>query len=145
ARAEVGTSTDARQITRSAALLAAIGYTAPAVSEEAEKAARKSARQFNDAVINRTLRGDDIGYFASPVLGNGVSADAAERLFVAAERHNRKDIEEFAWQNLSKRGQTLAKEGKPLKTEDENKAELARLVKTFSGKKLPLYKSFGVI
>src|SRR5262249_26340142 len=112
---------------------------------EAEKAARKTARQFNDAVINRTLRGDEIGYFASPVLGNGVSADAGERLFVAAERHNRKDGEEFAWQNLSKRGQTLAKDGKPLSTEEENKAELTRLVKNFNGKKLPLYKSFGVI
>src|SRR5262249_38056571 len=118
---------------------------APALPEEAEKAARKPARQFNDVVINRTMRGDDINYFASPVTGSGVAADAAERLFVAAERRNRKDLEEFAWQSMSRRGQSLVKDGKPLKTPEENKAELTHLSKDFAAKKLPVLKSLGIV
>ena len=145
AKSEIVKLGDATQAIRSAALLTAVGYIAPALPEEAEKAARQSTRQFNDAIVNRTMRGDDISYFASPVTGNGVAADAADRLFVAAERQNRKDPEEFAWQNLSKRGQGLAKDGKALKTPEENKAELARLAKAFAGKKLPVYRSFGIV
>jgi len=145
AKAEITKFSDATQTIRSAALLTAVGYVAPALPEDAEKAARKPTRQLNDAIINRTMRGDDINYFASPVTGSGVAADGAERLFVAAERQNRKDPEEFAWQNLSKRGQALAKEGKALKTPEENKAELARLAKNFAGKKLPVFKSFGIV
>jgi len=136
---------DATQAIRRAALLTAVGYVAPALPEDAEKAARQPTRQFNDAIINRTMRGDDINYFASPVTGSGITADSSDRLFVAAARQNHEDPEEFAWQNLSKRGQALAKDGKALKTPEENKAELARLAKNFAGKKLPIYKGFGIV
>jgi hypothetical protein len=142
--AEIRAMGDVAEVIRSIAVLVGVGYVMPAVAEPSDKAARKPARQFNDAVLARALKGDSIGSLASPVLGNAISVDQMERLFLAALRNNRKDLDSFTWEIISKRGESLAKDGKALKTPEENKAELKRLADNFQKNRLPLLQRLGI-
>ena len=143
--AEIGKLGDAAEVVRSIAVLVGVGYVVPAIAESSERPARKTARQFNDAILARALRGDSLGSLASPVMGNAVSADQMERFFLAALRNNRKDVDAYAWEIISKRGETLAKDGKALKTPEENMAELKRLAESFRKGRLPIYTQLGIV
>lgn len=135
---------DASKIVQSIALLVGIGYASPAAVEPIEKAAQKSSRRFNDAILARTAKGDAVNFLASPLLGNAVSVDQMDRLFLDSLRHNRKDIDAYSWDVIRKRGESLAKDGKALKTPEENKAELARLAGNFQKSRLPVFQRLGV-
>ncbi|MGH6933572.1 MAG: methyltransferase regulatory domain-containing protein, partial [Dongiaceae bacterium] len=142
---EIRAMGDVADVVRSIAVLVGVGHISPAVSQAAETAARKSSRGFNDVVLARMLKGDSLSNLASPVLGNTVSTDQMERFFLAALRHNRKDMDAYAWEIISKRGESLAKQGKTLKTPEENQAELKRMAEHFQKNRLPVFTQLGIV
>jgi SAM-dependent methyltransferase len=132
------------QVIRALAVLVAVGYVAPGLPPQTEALARRSTARLNDVILARMLKGEDLGYLATPVLGNGIAIEATDRLFLTALRQGERDPATFAWSGLKRRGQVLIKDGKALSDADENKAELARRLEQFSNRQLPVLRQLGV-
>jgi hypothetical protein len=111
---------------------------------QTEALARRSTARLNDVILARMLKGEDLGYLAAPVLGNGIAIEATDRLFLTALRQGERDPATFAWSGLKRRNQVLIKDGKALSDADENKAELGRRLEQFSKRQLPVLRQLGV-
>jgi hypothetical protein len=131
-------------VIRALAVLVAVGYVAPGLPQAAETLARRSTQRLNDVILARMLKGEELGYLAAPVLGNGIAIEATDRLFLTALRQGERDPAEFAWSGLKRRGQVLIRDGKALGDAEENKAELNRRLKQFSSRQLPVLRQLGV-
>ena len=69
------------------------------------------------------------------------------QIFLLARQSGNKTAEQwaqFAWGWLKAQGQLLLKEGQPLKTEEENIAELTRQASEFEQKDLPILKALQI-
>ena len=106
-------------------------------------------------VMNRVLAAqarlnDEYPAFSSPLLGNGVPMLWLERVIydalmqdVSATDH--KTIVDYAWQILMSQNRLLVSEGKTLTTEDENRVELDKVIKTMLAECLPLWQQWQII
>ncbi|MBK5967527.1 MULTISPECIES: hypothetical protein [Thiorhodovibrio] len=55
------------------------------------------------------------------------------------------DWAEATWQPLKSQGQRLLKEGKPMESEEDNRAELRHQAEAFPAKQLPILKVLQVV
>lgn len=103
-----------------------------------------TTRRLNNAIIERHLDNLEKKTLASPVLQSGVKVDWLERLLLLCEIRGTDDPALFIWEQMSQREQLLSRDGEILSTEEENLAELARVIAAFREEKLPLLRQLGV-
>jgi hypothetical protein len=130
------------------AVLTALGHAGPAQSDETIQAAAPACRRLNDFLCNRARDNRLIPFLASPVLGGGVVSDRLEQLFLLARQSGEKAPESwasFTWDILDSQRYKVLKDGKPLETREENRAELTRLAKLFDAQRLPVFKALGIV
>ncbi len=116
-----------------------------AVCTSAENTARQQpyCLRFNRHVLSNDEIGSPLGWLASPVLGGGVGINYLERLFLRFQVAGlpQEEWETAAWQALQRQGQVLVNEGKELKSEAENRAEIARHKEIFLRHRLNLLRN----
>ncbi len=105
---------------------------------------KQSTERFNMSLMERARSNGDITVLASPITNGAVQADRFEMLFLLAHKLNRPDAAEFAFGQLSERGQRVFRDGKLLETPEENLAELKERLQAFTNKRLPVLKQLGV-
>ncbi len=125
-------------------VLVGINHVQPALDAAGEAGRAVSVRKFNTAVMDKARSTRDLVYLASPVTGAGVEISRISQLFLLAGQEGHDDPPAFAWEQLSRIGHKVARDGKPLDTADENLAELRELFDQFNRRRLPLLRSLGI-
>ena len=135
------------QLVQSVMVLIGEGYLAAAQDDAAISRARPRTDKLNAFLCKKALTSNDLMQLASPVTGGGVTVGRCQQLFLQALARGKGSPQgaEFAWQVLSTQGYKLAKNGVPLETEAENRAELIAEARTFAEKQLPVLKALGVV
>jgi hypothetical protein len=136
------------QIVQAAIILCGTHAIAPAQDSSEIAKAKKSTEKLNRAIMVKSRSTNELGYLASPVIGGGVTVGRFEQLSCLAITEGKKKPEEwaqFVWNILTAQGQELLKDGKVLKTPEENLAELNMQANDFAQKQLPILKALQVI
>lgn len=119
-----------------------------AAQQESEIAqARATSDRLNRHLMQASAHGEPIGFLASPVTGGAVGVSRFEQLFLLALAGGEQTPDGWgrsAWQELSRQGQRLLKDGKPLDTPDENLHELVAQARDFQARRLPLLRALKV-
>ena len=126
-------------------VLVGAGHVWPA--QMPSSATRKRCKALNQYLYERARSSQEISFLASPVTGGGIFASRAEQLFLLALRHDRKtpaSLAEFAWQLFAQQGHHLIKDGKPLRTAEENLLEMTAGATRFAEKRLPILKALEI-
>ncbi|MGJ7043174.1 SAM-dependent methyltransferase [Shinella sp. BE166] len=126
-------------------ILVGTGHVQPCLAEAAnENRRRKSAKAFNNAVIERSQYSAELNYLASPVTGGAVSANRFEQLFLLSFNKKEEDAALFVWNILKRQNQHIVKNGDALKTDDESIAEIRNKYEIFKNRE-PILKNIGVL
>jgi hypothetical protein len=110
--------------------------------------AGKHSKAINNHLLNKARATNDTNHLASPVTGGGVLVNRFCQLFMLSMQQGGKTPEDwagFAWEILSRQGQTLLKDNKPLQGAQANIAELTSQANTFRDKQLPMLKALQVL
>lgn len=109
---------------------------------------RAPSRRLNQTVMDMTTSSDTHRFLASPVLGSAIGVSFVDRIFAplleASAKADEKQIAAQAFDRLAKGGQSFRRDGKPIPKNDENTAEIAKVVKEFRDQRLPRWQSLGV-
>jgi len=135
------------QLVQALLVLAGSGQIAPTQDEAAIAAARQGSDRLNAHLTGLARDGSQIAYLASPVTGGGVPVARMPQLFLAAMgsgRSNPADWVDAVWPILAMQGQAIIRDGRPLETDEENRAELLRQAESFAEKQLPILKALQV-
>lgn len=136
------------QISQALVVLIGRGYVLSASDREAAMSCQRATGALNRHILNLGLMGRGVEFMASPVTGGGVSVNSIQQLFISGSMeglNNPQALAEFAWKNLSLRGQKLLKEGKPIDTNDENVEELKVQAGKFIAGRAGVLKAFKVM
>ncbi len=109
------------------------------------KVIAKSARRFNNAILDRAGFDPEPTYFASPVIGSGVASTLVDLLFTQATVEKNRDLIGHTWSILSANGRFILKDGKPIESPDENQKMLHDLLKSYQSERLPLLRRLGIV
>lgn len=123
-------------------------HLCPAQNESAIAQARPQCEKINAYFLRKSHSNGDITHLASPVIGGGVAVSRFEQLFLVALHQGKRQISElveYVWNVLSVQEECILKEGKPLETPEENRAELHQIAQNFSTRKLPLLQALQII
>ncbi|MCO5070373.1 MAG: class I SAM-dependent methyltransferase [Rhizobiaceae bacterium] len=115
----------------------------PCLPPEGADARRASTDRFNQVILERAPHFSELRYMASPVTGSGHPVDRMAQLFLAGRAPNT-DPKHFAEQALARRGERLVVDGKPVTDSAVHEAEMAKRVRAFEAKQLPLLKRLGI-
>ena len=130
-------------------VLVGAGHVQPCPADaKGENQRREATRRFNRVVMEKARHSDDLQFLASPVTGGGHAVPRFQQLFLLSLSEGKKRPHEwaqFAWQVLSRQGQRIVKQGKPLETPDENLAELQSQAETFAEKQLPVLRGLQIV
>ena len=135
------------QIIQAVMLLNGAGQLAIAQDDSVISKAKKQTDKLNGYLINKAAGSADILYLASPVTGGGFNVGRFQQLFLLAISKGRKQPDEcaqFVWQILLAQGQKILKEGKVLKTEEDNLKELTPQATQFFEKQLAILKAVQI-
>lgn len=94
----------------------------------------KQTSALNEALLAQALHTDSSPWLVSPLTGGGVWIERLEQLFLLAIRQGHsspKDLANSAWSFLSRKGEKMVVDGRPLETETENVKRLLCLAQTF--------------
>ena len=132
------------QLTSALTVLFGMGVLQPAYGDHGEAKSRCFA--LNKAIAQRSLSVGDLAYFASPVIGGGVSAPRLTQLFWSSKQEGGKtpdDWAAFAWRNMASLNQAMVKDGVTLTGED-NLVELRVKATEWGAQVLPVWESLGI-
>jgi hypothetical protein len=124
------------------------GRAHPAQRAADVEAAAPASERLNKHLISRSRISGDVGWLASPVIGAGVAVGRFEQMFLDARTRGKATAAEWAddaWASLSQQGQSIIKDGEPLKTPEENLEELLRQAKALAETRLPLLRRLKVV
>ena len=124
------------------------GRAHPAQRAADVEAAGPACESLNNHLINRSRISGDVAWLASPVIGAGVAVGRFEQMFLDARTRGKATAAEWAddaWASLSQQGQSIIKDGEPLKTPEENLEELLRQAKALAETRLPLLRRLKVV
>ena len=136
-----------RSVMEALAILVGLGTVAPAQAEEDCAKAEDSCRRLNAHLIEQSRLSGEVEHLASPVIGGGVHVDRFQQMFLRARAAGKKapdDWADEAWNCLKAQRQSIIVEGKVLKTDEENLAELRTRAKRLADKTLPVLKMLRV-
>lgn len=127
-------------------VLFSIGVIAPVHDSSVIKKSSMDCKVINHHLL--TVLSDRINFLVSPVTGGGVYVSNVNLLFISAIEKGLStsdDIISFSWQQLQDKGERVVKDGKPLKTEDENLAELVSNLEVFEKDYRKIYSTLKLI
>jgi SAM-dependent methyltransferase len=135
------------QIVQAVVVLYAQGHLNTAQEEAVVNKRLKSTQALNTHLMELARSSGDISFLVSPVTGGGITVSRFNQIFLLARQSGNKTAQQWAqfacgW--LKAQGQLLLKEGQPLKTEEENIAELTRQASEFEQKDLPILKALQI-
>jgi len=134
------------QLTSALTILLGLGTIQPAAQGQDISKAKTRTNALNKAIARRSLSVGDIGHFASPVTGGGVSAPRFQQLFWLSKQSGGKtpdDWATYAWQILKAQGQSIIKDGAPLEG-DNNLAELKAQATAWGVNTAPVWAALGL-
>ncbi|MFY8208126.1 MAG: methyltransferase regulatory domain-containing protein, partial [Caulobacter sp.] len=134
------------QLSSALTILLGLGVITPAASAQDVNKAKSRTLALNKAIARRSLSVGDIGCFASPVTGGGVTAPRFTQLFWMNRQNGGKTPEDwaaFAYQILQAQGQSIIKDGNTLQGED-NLTELRAQATQWGAQVLPVWTALGV-
>lgn len=105
---------------------------------------RENTARLNKAIIKQASRSGKLNFLASPITGDGIRVDRLHQIFLHAEQETEKSPAAYAWSILKQLGKAINKDGKILKTDEENIAELAERHGLFLQKNLPVLQQLGI-
>jgi SAM-dependent methyltransferase len=123
------------------------GDLAPVQHDEAQSRAKVCTDRLNRFLMDRARGSGELSTLASPVTGGGFPVHRFHQLFLIARSRGGKapaDWAEGAWQILAPMGQLLLKDGKPLQTPEENRAELLAQANDFAEKRLSVLQALQI-
>ncbi|HEY0838406.1 MAG TPA: class I SAM-dependent methyltransferase [Azospirillum sp.] len=111
--------------------------------------ARAVARRFNATVCERTLAGEERGFFAAPGIGGGIPAGVMEqvvyRALLANPAATAAGLAEAVQPELARLGRPVMKAGAPITDAEEQTRELARRLALHLERKVPVWRGLGVL
>ena len=116
--------------------------------EAAQARAKPRTDRLNLALFERARGGAEVTFLASPLIGGGVNAGRFQHLAMLAMRHGSKtaaELARFIWDILSRQGQRVTKDNKPLETPEENLAELETQARDFLDKRLAILRRLKIV
>lgn len=134
------------QLTSALTILLGLGVVSPAAPGQDITKAKTRTQAFNRAISRRSLSVGDIGVFASPVTGGGVSASRFQQLFWLSKQNGGKtpaDWAQFTWSLLQAQNQAIIKDGATLQGE-ANLVELKAQAEEWGAKVLPVWTALGI-
>ena len=143
-----GPSITFAQLLQAALVLTGAGALSPAQDDVVIQKAKKRTERLNAYLMMKARSSNELGFLASPVTGGGIAVPRFHQLFLLARAQGHKQAADWAqatWQTLAAQGQRLIKEGKPLETAEENRAELIAQAQAFAEKHLPTLKALQVV
>jgi SAM-dependent methyltransferase len=135
------------QLLQALVVLTGKGDLQPAQAPEAADAAKATAARLNKHVTNLSRNSAMVQYLASPVTGGGFAVPRFDQLFLDAMSAGQTSVDGWvrhAWQELSRQGQVLSKNGKLVPGEKENIEILTTYAKEFGEKRLNAYRGLGI-
>ncbi len=111
------------------------------------KSDRTSADRVNRHLMTKARSSGEIGYLVSPETGGGIAVNRFQQLFLESKQQGKKSPDDWAkdaWGILKSQGQSIIKDGQPLKTDEDNLRELKEQAKTFQQKSLPILMATGI-
>jgi hypothetical protein len=124
--------------------LHALGLVAPALPPAERETRRETCSRLNAILLDAALLADRLTALACPVTGGALDANRLELLFLKALEQGENPAD-FAWGVLEAAGQRVMRDGRPLMTDDRNRAELAERWESFAGRRLPLLRMLGAV
>lgn len=124
------------------AVLWALALVAPALPPEGQETRQAACMRLNEAIMADALTADRMGALACPVTGGAVDATRIEQLFLLGQQRQ-EDPAAFAWSVLKAAGQRVLRDGRPLPTDDQNRAELTEQWESFARRRLPVLRNLG--
>ena len=128
------------------ALLVLVGTVHAHPAQPSERGPSEYCQRLNRHLLRRARSSADIAFLASPVTGGGVPVTQFEQLFLLGMQEGKRSATElaaFAWTFNEGRG--ITKDGKVLKSAEENIAELDRIAQYFTSKRVAILKALKVI
>jgi hypothetical protein len=135
------------QVVQAVIVLIGAGHMASAQTDEQMAKAKKFKTNLNETLMDMARFRTDISYLASPVTGGGIAVNRFEQLFLLAIGQGKKLPNEWAqatWVTLASQNQRLIKDGKVVKSEEENLQALTKQAQDFSSKRLHLLVALGI-
>lgn len=129
-------------------LMMSAGYLAPTHDAAEVERNLEKTRHLNALLKNKARYSGDIPFLVSPLLGGGVKVDRFHQIFVMAHEEGVRGAEalvDYAWQLLMTQGQKLMKEGVPLETPEQCRAELLAQAEEFVAQRAPILKTLGIL
>lgn len=109
---------------------------------------KSRCHELNSFILKGSLVNNDISFLISPLIGGAVNISRINQLFLYAYTQGDKDKNSWvktAWSALNKLGHLVVKDGKTLKSEEENIEELENLAVTFENEVLPFVKNMQLV
>ncbi len=135
------------QLIQAVLVLAGKGDLVIVNDEKTVTKARPQTDRLNQKLMSLARSSGEIGYLVSPVTGGGIGVPRFQQLFLLAKSKGLKTPEEwadFVWGVINSQGQRIAKEGKALETENENRAELLSQATEFSHRHPGVMRTLGI-
>jgi SAM-dependent methyltransferase len=135
------------QLSQAVLVLCGSGTLSAVQDDTVVTKAKKHTTKLNTHLMCKARGSNDISFLASPVTGGGVVVGRFQQLFLLALEQGKKKPEEwasFVAQILAVQGQKIVKEGKPLKTAEEQLIELTSQANQFALKDLPILKALQI-
>lgn len=133
------------KLTEAIQLLCGTGFVAPAQSTETVEGARKASQALNAELCRRAEFSGGTTYLAAPLIGAGVPVGRIDQIFLRAETLEVADVPEYTWGVLKAQGESLKKNGAPLKGDAENLAQLTQSHRRFLEERRPRLQRLGAI
>ena len=147
-RGVTGTGMRLGMIVEAVLILAGKGDIVVAQDDAAQARVKPRTDRLNLALFERARSGAEVPYLASPVTGGGgVPAGRFQQLSLLALRQGAKtagELARFVWDILSRQGQRLTRDSKPLETPEENLAELETQARDFLDKRLAILRRLKI-
>lgn len=124
------------------AVLWALALVTPALPPPGLAERQAACTRLNDVILADALTQDRMGALACPVTGGAVEATRIEQLFLLGLRRQENPAA-FAWSVLKAAGQCVLRDGRPLLTDEQNRAELTEQWESFARRRLPVLRNVG--
>lgn len=135
------------QLVQAVMILTSQAVLHPAQDASTAAAAREPALRLNRKLCDIARASSTITALASPLTGGGVAVSRIEQLFLLARETGLADV--HAWADyvqalLVQQNQQLLKDGQPLASAEEQRAELLAQAEVFRDTTLPILRKLGV-
>ena len=136
------------QVAQASMMLVGTGNFASLQSSGNTTKSKQYTKKLNQTLIEKAKYSGDIQYLASPVTGGGIVVNRVEQLILSNLIQGKKDSNDLVqstWSILNLQNHKLVKDGAAIQSDEDNLAEMSRLVSEFKETRLPILKALEVL